>query len=404
MRGHLVKRGKGSWSIVLHLGRDPATGKRKQQWISVKGTKRDAERKLAELQHQLETGGFVKPTRVSVSEFLTRWLRDYAATNVRDSTYEGYRRIVEGHLVPSIGHICLVQLQPHHIQDYYAGRMRNGRRDGKGGLSSRSVAGHHRILREALSHAVKWGLLARNVAEAVDPPRYTVKEFHTLDAEGVYLLLGVARDSSYYSIIYLAVHTGLRRSELLGLRWKDTDLDLLSLSVVQVLQNINGKGLVLMEPKTAKSKRAVALTPSCASVLRHHRAKQEAERTLFGLSLTDDDFVFSKPDGQPLTPDVVSHTFAKIVRGAGLKGLRFHDLRHTHATLMLKQGVHPKIVSERLGHANIQMTLDTYSHVLPGLQEAAAQKFDEWLTGFSQTDGIRVSGTAARLVEKVEQT
>jgi len=381
MRGHIRKRSKNSWSIVLDLSRDPATGKRRQQWVSVKGPKKQAERRLAELLQQAETGGFVKPSRLTVGEFLHQWLRDYAATHVRPSTLEGYQGVVKRHLIPDLGNIALAQLQPQHVQDYYASKLANGRSDGEpGGLSPRSVSGHHRILRQALSHAVKWGLLARNVVEAVTPPRFTPKEFRTLDADGVRTLLEAAKTTDYYSLIYVAVHTGLRRSELLGLRWRDLDLDLLSLSVVQVLHRLNGSRLVFMEPKTGKSRRTVALTPSCAIVLRHHGEEQEATRAFLGHTLSDEDLVFSKADGAPLVPDVVSHMFAKIARRAGLKGVRFHDLRHTHATLMLKQGIHPKIVSERLGHANIQMTLDTYSHVLPGLQEAAARKFDEWLS------------------------
>ena len=197
-----------------------------------------------------------------------------------------------------------------------------------------------------------------------------------LDANGVHRLLEAAKGTVYYTIFHLAVHTGLRRSELLGLRWKNIDLDMLTLSVVQVLLRLKGGQTLLQEPKTTKSLRQIALTPSSAQVLREHRCEQDNITRLLGDRLAEDSLIFTLPGGMPMTPDVVSHTFRKVARKAEVLTLRLHDLRHTHASLMLQQGIHPKIVSERLGHANIQMSLDTYSHVLPGLQEAAAQRFD----------------------------
>ena len=171
MRGHIKQRAKGTWSLIIDLGRDPATGKRRQQWSTVRGTKKEAEARLTELLRQVDTGGFVKPTKLTVGEFLEQWLRDYATTNVRSRTLEGYVGVIERHLVPRLGNIALSQLQPSHLQAYYRRILTDGRKDGRGGLSSRSVLQHHRIISEALSHAVRWGLLARNVAQAVDSPR-----------------------------------------------------------------------------------------------------------------------------------------------------------------------------------------------------------------------------------------
>ena len=223
MRGHITKRAKGSWTIILDLGRDPATGKRKQHWGTVRGTKRDAEKKLAELQHQMYTGAFVKPSKLTVGDFLREWLQSYVATNVRAATAEGYRIIVERHLVPALGGMVLSELRPSHLQGYYAKALKEGRRDGKGGLSARTVVHHHRVLKEALSHAVKWGHTGRNVADAVDPPRAVDREMNALDPGGVERILEVARGTMYFPLIHLATFTGMRRSELLGLRWKDAD-------------------------------------------------------------------------------------------------------------------------------------------------------------------------------------
>lgn len=379
MRGHIVKRYKNSYTIVLNMGKDPSTGKPRQQWVSVKGNKKEAEKRLAEILYQLDTGTYIKAGKTTVAEFLELWLRDYAAAHVRPRTLLRYQGIVRNHLIPSMGDIPLTQLQPSHVQACHSMALQ-GRKDGKEGtLTAKSVLQHHRVLSEALSHAVKWGLVARNVAQAVDPPRSVNREMRTLDSHGVQRLLEVAQNTPYYALLHLDIYTGLRRSEILGLRWKDVSLPMATLSVVQVLHRLPGGVTVFLEPKTAKGRRAVSLSPNAVSSLRSHRAQQELLRAVMGGTLSEDDLVFSKADGSPLKPDTISQAFKDITRKAGLQDVRLHDLRHTHATLMLQQGVHPKIVQERLGHATIAVTLDTYSHVLPGLQEAAALRFDEGL-------------------------
>jgi integrase len=257
--------------------------------------------------------------------------------------------------------------------------LESGRRDGKGGLSAQTVKHHHRVLHEALKYAVKHGILIRNVAEAVDPPRPDNKEMVTLEPENVHVFLDAAHDTPYYVLFYTALYTGLRRSELLGLRWKDVDLDLATLSVVQTLHHVSRKGYVFREPKTKRSRQLVDLSPSLALLLREHRANQELERKLLRRFLMPDDLVFCYPDGTPLSPNSVTKGFHKLAKSLEMPGIRLQDLRHTHAAIMLSQGVHPKVVSERLGHSSVAITLDTYSHVLPGIQAAAAQSFDEGL-------------------------
>ena len=199
-----------------------------------------------------------------------------------------------------------------------------------------------------------------------------------LAPENALKFLEAARETHYYVLFYKALYTGMRLGELLGLRWCDVDLDMASLSVVQALYKRCGV-CKMVEPKSSKSRRRIALSPSLSLLLREYKTEQQAQRILLGRPLADSNLVFSHIDGKPLDPGVVSHTFAKVLKKAGLPHIRFHDLRHTHATLLLKAGIHPKIVSERLGHANIGITLDTYSHVLPGLQERAAKRFDEML-------------------------
>lgn len=380
MRGSIVKRSKDSWTVILNLGRDSATGKRKQQWVTVRGTKRDAERKLAELQHQMDTGTFIRPSKLTLGAFLQEWLQSYVATNVRAATLEGYRIIVERHLTPALGAIVLSELRPTHLQGYYAKALKEGRRDGGGGLSARTVVHHHRVLREALSHAVKWGHVGRNVADAVDPPRAVDREMNALDPGGVERLLDAARSTMYFPLIHLATFTGMRRSELLGLRWKDVDLNKGTVSIAQVLHCLPGGRIVFDQPKTAKSRRLVTLSPAPALALRAYQETVEADLALLGTTLAGDRLVFCQVDGSPLLPNTVTHAFAKTVQRAGLAGITFHSLRHTHASILLQQGVSSKTVAERLGHSTVVITLDTYSHVTPGVKEDAANRFEEALS------------------------
>jgi integrase len=316
---------------------------------------------------------------MTVGEYLRQWLQSYVNSNVGPRTRERYEEIIIAHLIPALGSIPLIALRSQHIQTYYGKALQSGRRDGNGGLSAQTVQHHHRALYEALKHAVKHGTLMRNVAEAVDPPRPEHKEMVTLAPEHVNKLLDAVRDTSYYDLFYTAIYTGIRRSELLALRWSHIDLDLANLSVVETLHQLHNREFVFRQPKRKKGRRLVALPPSLALLLRDHKAKQELDRMLLGKPLLPNDLVFSNPDGSPLQPDGITKAFTRITQSIGLSGVRFHDLRHTHATLMLWQGIHPKIVSERLGHTSIAITLDTYSHVLPGLQEAAAQRFEEGL-------------------------
>ena len=373
MRGHIIKRYKDSYTIVLNLGRDPSTGKRKQQWISVKGTKKEAERKLSDILHQLDTGTFMKPGKTTVADFLERWLKDYQP-NLSPRGFERYGSIIRGHLLPGLGSIPLTQLRPEHLQRYYTGKLDDG-------LSAGSVRYHHAVLHVALKTALKWGLLPRNPADAVTPGKVHTREMQTWDESDVprFLELQAVRDTPYYELFYLALFTGMRRSELLALRWCDMDLLLCQVYVNRGLHQLKDGSYIFTEPKSAKSRRTIALPPSAAVVLREYKGKQEVTKAMLGVSLRDDDLVFSGLDGMPLRPNTVTRAWKTLAARAGLKAIRLHDARHTHASIMLKQGIHPKIVQERLGHSSIQITLDTYSHVAPGLQEAAAARFDEGL-------------------------
>lgn len=377
MRGHITKRGKDSYSIAVSLGKDATTGKYKYQWTTVKGTKKETEKRLSELLHQLDNGTFIKPGKTTLAEYLEKWLKDYVWPNLAPRTAEGYETIVSQHLIPKLGSFPLTQLRPEHLQKYYSEMLSIGRCNSAGGLSAQTVRHHHTALHKALQTAVEWGLLSRNVADAVKPPHAEHPEMQTWGEDDIIRFLEAAKATPYYALFYTALFTGMRRSEFLALRWSDIDLFLCQVYVNRSLHQLRDGSIIYRAPKTAKGRRMVALSPSVALLLQEHKEKQEAMRAMLGVPLKDDDLVFSTLEGKPLRPNTVTRAWTMLAARAGVKIIRLHDARHTHASLMLKQGVHPKIVQERLGHATIAITLDTYSHVAPGLQEAAAAGFDK---------------------------
>jgi len=381
MRGHIVKRYKGSYTIVLNLGTDPATGKRKQQWISVKGTKKVAERRLAEMLHQLDTGTFMKPGKTTLAVYLRQWLGDYCWANLAPRTAEGYESIVQCHLIPSLGQIPLTQLKPEHLQHVYSEKL-------AAGLSHRTVRYIHVTLHKALQDAARLGIIVRNPADAVKPPKVQRHEMRTMNESDIHIFLEFAKSTPHYALFYTALFTGMRRSELLAIRWSDVDLILCQLSVTRALYQLQDGSRIFRQPKTAKGRRSISLSPSTAIVLREHREQQKEVSQALGSTLTEDDLVFCHADGKPLLPNSVSHAWTKLAYRTGLKGIRLHDARHTHASLMLKQGVHPKIVQERLGHSSIATTLDIYSHTVPGLQKAAAERLDTLLPVQEQKENV----------------
>jgi integrase len=384
MRGHVRQRGNGHWYAVIDL-RDPATGKRKRKWHSLPGCtgKRQAQIECARIVAEMKGGMYVEPSKITVGEFLERWL-GHIQSQVTPKSYERYSGLVNQNIKPAIGAVLLAKLRSVQISEAYTAALANGRRDGKqGGLSPRTVGHMHRVLKQALSQAVKWELLTRNPADAVDPPKVEWKPVSTYDLPQMAEIIEFLRGRSVFMPVLLAALCGLRRAEICALRWRHVDLNASQLSIVESLEQTKA-GLRFKSPKSGKG-RTVALSATMLEELRAHRAQTAQDLLKLGKRISDDDFVVAHADGTLMPPIYVSQQWRYAIAKTKLARLRFHDLRHAHATHMLVNGVHPKVASERLGHSRVGITLDLYSHVIPGMQEDAAKTVDQALKAAMQT-------------------
>lgn len=380
MKGHTRKRGK-SWSYVIEQPRGE-DGKRRQRWVGGFQTERVADRALREALTKLERGEYVEPTTETVGDYLQQWF-DSLEPSLRPSTAAMYDTYLRGHVKPALGTRQLQRLSTAQVSSFYGkllaeGNLSNGPTDGSDrppkGLSPTTVRHIHTLLKRALGDAVRAGKLVRNPIDGVSAPRRRRAEMKTWSASEARAFLDFVADDRLYAVYVLALTTGLRRAELLGLRWRDISLDEGWLRVMQTVVSVKYK-VIIGTPKTKAGRRSVALDPATVDVLREHRLRQLKERVALGLgNVTADTLVFSKPDGEPLHPSLFTDAFDRHVRDACLPRIRLHDCRHTYATLALAAGVHPKVVQERLGHSSIAITLDLYSHTVPSLQEEAAAK------------------------------
>jgi integrase len=362
----LTLRKDGLWAArISHEG----------ERIAVYGkTKEEARQKLRALQRKQDQGLPLLTSQMLLKDYLTQWL-ETIRHRVRPKTFVDYEVVVRLHITPRLGHIRLAKLTPEDVDKAWSPMLRDG-------ISASVVEYANRRLSKALNDAMKRQLIFRNPCQAVSPPKPLRRELYVPDAHAVHQFLETARNTEYYEALY----TGLRRGEVLALCWRDVDLEMGTISVTRSLYRAKGGQSIIQEPKTAKGRRLVSLTPSTALMLRSLKEHQEADGLLQGYLVEKDSPVFRYRDGSPILPRGFSAAFTKIMHRAGLEGYRLHDARHAHTSLMLKQGVHPKIVQERLGHAKVGTTLDIYSHVVPGLQQAAALRFEEGLMDTRQPD------------------
>ena len=350
MKGSIRQRSKGRWEITIDINRDPATGKRLRHFETVKGVKNDAQHRLAELLINIEQGTYIKQTRkLTVATWLLQWLDGYVTSNLSPKTNESYQHELRHYIIPRLGGIRLNELRPHHIQDYIVEALSVGRKRSAGGLSHRTVQYHYRILSKALDDAIRMGLLAVNPCKGIRPPRPARYDIPAIGQDDLMRLMAAMKTSAYYLYYHTLMLTGLRRSELLALKWRDLDLDLASMYVAHSLHRLDDGTVIIKEPKTPSSRRMVDLPPSLALLLRHYREDQQLQRVILGSSLKDEDFVFCHDDGSPFNPSTVTHSFSKVAVLAGMPHLRLHDLRHIHATMLLKAGYPPSYCSGAAG-------------------------------------------------------
>jgi len=377
MKGHIRERSPGHWAIVIDV-RDPTSGRRRRKWHSFAGTKRQAQIESARLISALRGGTYLEPAKVTVAAHMERWL-EHVRSQVSPKTFERYCGVVRGNILPALGGVLLAKLQPAQISETYAKAIAGGRRDGKGGLSPASVLYMHRLLKEALAVAVsEWRLLPWNPADPIKAPKVKRKTMRALDTAETATLLEAVREYRLFIPVLLAVTCGLRRGEICALRWRNVGLSgPAELAIVGSTEQTKA-GIREKETKSGRA-RTVALTTLVIEELRRHKARQVQELLRLGIRQSDEMYVVAQADGRPLKPNSLTHEFARFIAGTALPKVRFHDLRHSHATHMLASGVHPKIAQERLGHATVAITLDLYSHVLPGMQADAASRVDEAL-------------------------
>ena len=376
-RGSIHRRG----DVWIAYWRTETAEGRKQHTKSFR-TKKEAQQFLTETLAAIQQGVFREPSKVTFGEFLVeRWLpaREQA---LRPSTFATYRGLVERHVVPALGHVQIQQLSADRLDRFYADLVAQG-------LATKTVRNIHVLLHRALTDAVRKNLVPRNVADAADPPklnRADREEMKTWTPEQLRQFFAGIANHRLVAAYILAATTGMRRGEVLGVRWRDIDFNARRLHVQQTVLTVEYQ-IIIGRPKTLRGERKIALDDQTIQVLQSHRAAQRREKQLLGDGYQDHGLVFAREDGTPVHPDYFSQTFDRTVKRLGLPKIRLHDLRHTHASLLLRDRVPIKVVSERLGHSNPAFTMTTYQHVLPGMQDDAAATFGQLLSNHSREVG-----------------
>lgn len=367
------QRGK-TWTITIERGFDSKTGKRHRDIITFTGTKKQALAEEARLKMERDRGTYVAPSKLTFGQFLQDYWLIKVKSETKPRTEEGYRQIVESHLEPALGHIKLDKLRPIHLQEYI--NAKRNPEDGKKPLSGQTLKNHYSVLRQSLKYALHLQLLAVNPADRIDSPRAERVEREVLDEKQTVLLLRKAQGTELYVPICIAAFTGLRRGEVLGLKWSDLDWDNQTLQVVRTLQK-SKDGFRWGEPKSQKSRRTIAVSEWLISVLREHRRAQNERRLGLGADYQDQDLICAREYGDPWEPSRFSTLFHDLVSGLDLPEITFHGLRHGHLTHLLKAGLPANVVSARAGHSTISITVDLYGHILEGQDRAAANAFEE---------------------------
>lgn len=368
IKGYFRRRGK-TWSFTVDVGKKP-NGSRDQKTKGGFKTKKEAEQACAELITRLSKGDYLEPSKKTLQEAIISWLDLIVKSTVRISTFDNYSKVILKRIVPALGQHKLKDISVEHVQKFYLSLLAEG-------LSAEYIRYIHSVLKGFFKYQVRIQNISKNVLDLVDPPRISRKEQKTWTIQEASRFLEVAKseNSTYYIVYLLALYTGLRRGELLALRWKDCNMEQGKISVYQTLYYAK-QVFHFLEPKTSHSARLISIPDFVIEELKKHKAWQDQHKKQLGTAYEDYSLVAANELGRPIHPRSLTGHFNRTIKKANVPRIRFHDQRHTHATILLKLGEHIKIVSERLGHSNSAMTMNVYSHVTKDMQEQAAKKFE----------------------------
>lgn len=372
MKGHIRQRDNGSWVYVVDL---PTDGERNQKWFTLDAdTKDEAEYEAAKILVGLGRGGMTNPEDTPVPEYLDQWFESKVEGEKGANTADQYEYLLRCHVKPFFEGMTLGEIRPYHVDRLITEKRKNGKLNGGGGLSKSTVRTMHVVLSSALDHAVRMEMIGENPCQSVDAPSLETGDADYLHPDDIPRYLKAAEESRYYPVLFTALYTGMRQSELLGLLWPDV-----SDTHIHVRRQLTrrGKGT----PKTLSSSREIAISPRTWDVLCEWKEQQEAEREKYAKVYEDTALVFTTARGTPYSHRNTLRAHHQTLKRAGMEKVGFHALRHTHATKLLLSGVLPKVVQERLGHGSIQQTIDTYSHVIPSMQDELAASLDDMMEG-----------------------
>ena len=372
--GSLRKRHPKSWQITIELPKDPITGKRVRKYKTVQGTKKEAERAMHDYIRELEKGYYVTDSKIVISEWIDTWLEVYIEPNVSPTTLSRYQGMISRYIKPIIGHIQVQQLNTLAVQAWVNG-LKVSPISGKP-MAAATVKHAYHVLKGAMDKAVLAGIIHRSPCSGIMLPKGQKKAAVIFDEAQIKQLIQAAKGTEMEIVIYMELCLGLRRGELLGLRWCDIDWENNQIHIVQNRVVVNGKSVV-KEPKTESSIRVLDAPDLLMKKLRIHRGKCIENRMRLGLGYTVTDYIIVHQDGRPIYPEYLSQMLTKLLAKAELPKCRFHDLRHLCASIMLLQGVNVKVAQERIGHKDINTTMNIYSHVLPSSAKDAAEKIGQ---------------------------
>lgn len=387
--GSIEEVSKGKFQIRVCLGYDPFTKKYRRVKETIQGTRKEAEARLREILYQRDTQTLVlEPQKMTLRELLQQWLATNTTgeeANFSPKTAARYEELIRVHILPALGDVPVAKLTASHIQQFYnQKRSAGGRADGNGGLAAATVRKLHNVLHAALEYAVRLQLLPENPAKRVIKPKVPApgSKIKPLNEQEVRRFMTAAKGSRFHPFFVVTLGTGFRPEELLGLKWTEIDLEARKLTVAHTVTMVKGKPLLKDIPKTASSRRTIEVGDEVVKALKTQKARQNQQKLAWGEAYQDYGLVFASENGTPLNEcNVVKRYFKPMLQKAGLPDIRLYDLRHTHATLMIKRGEDVKMVSQRLGHTSVAFTLDTYHHVLPGVEKEAVMRFDSLLQG-----------------------